>query len=66
MSGQNKRWGWGEGGGVLIFVEIVENQTPKLWEIVYSPNHTIITHTLHKVYFCILYSSIVEILENGI
>jgi len=49
------------GGGILIFVEIVENQTPKLWEIVYSPNHTI-THTLHKV----LYSSIVEILENGI
>jgi hypothetical protein len=53
--------GVGVGGGILIFVEIVENQTPKLWEIVYSPNHTI-THTLHKV----LYSSIVEILENGI
>jgi len=57
--------GLGGGGGILIFVEIVENQTPKLWEIVYSPNQTI-THTSHKVYFCILYSSIVEILENGI
>ncbi len=62
-----KVWAKKEGGRkkILIFVEIVENQTPNLWELVYSPNH-IITNTLQKVYFCILYSSIVEILENGI
>jgi len=45
-----KGLGQKKGEKVLIFVEIVENQTPNLWEIVYSPNHTI-TNTLHKVYF---------------
>jgi len=60
-----KGLGQKKGEKVLIFVEIVENQTPNLWEIVYSPNHTI-TNMLHKGVFGILYSSIVEILENGI
>ncbi len=53
------------GGGYWYSLKLLRIKLPNLWEIVYSPNHSI-TNTLHKVYFCILYSSIVEILEIGI
>jgi hypothetical protein len=51
-----KRFNWKKGKILLALVEIVENQTPKLWKVIYCPNHwIIIKNKQQKVYFAQLF-----------